>query len=90
MTATMQHDTTNMIMGWLALDGGDPERLARWMARRLRVAGIRECRRMIAEARVIDAYRQIGSDARLEIDGFDTMTADQLNDELVYLADYQG
>lgn len=82
--------TVNMIMGWLILDRGDAERLARWMARNLKLAGIRECRRWIGQARVIDAYRQIGADARLEIDGLDTMTPDQLNDELVYLADYQG
>ena len=26
----------------------------------------------------------------VEIDGFDTMTADQLMDEITYLGDYQG
>lgn len=89
-TDTIDDATVNMIMGWLILDRGDPERLACWMARNLRLAGIRECRRWIGQARVIDAYRQIGADARLEINGFDTMTPDQLNDELVCLADYQG
>lgn len=47
-------------------------------------------RTLVARATVEQAYRNIGADAHLEIDGFDTMTPDQLSDELTYLADYQG
>ena len=39
---------------------------------------------------VIEAYAEIGSDARLECHNFDGLTAEQLRDELTYLADYQG
>jgi hypothetical protein len=35
-------------------------------------------------------FAACGIDAALEIDGFDTMTIDQLRAELVYLADFQG
>jgi hypothetical protein len=35
-------------------------------------------------------FASVGLDAALEIDGFDTMTIDQLRSELVYLADFQG
>jgi len=43
-------DARAMIRGWVEMDRGDPERTARWMARQLRVGGIRECRRMVREA----------------------------------------
>lgn len=36
------------------------------------------------------AYAAQGLDADAEVDGIDTMTADQLRDELTYLSDYQG
>ena len=39
---------------------------------------------------VLDAYAEIGADARLDCENFETLTVDQLRDELVYLADYQG
>ena len=39
---------------------------------------------------VLEAYAEIGSDARNECVNFDSLTAEQLRDEMVYLADYQG
>lgn len=39
---------------------------------------------------VLEAYAEIGSDARIECVNFESLTAEQLRDELVYLADYQG
>lgn len=39
---------------------------------------------------VLDAYAEVGADARVDCDNFETLTVDQLRDELVYLADYQG
>lgn len=36
------------------------------------------------------AYAAQGLDADAEVDGIDTMTADQLRDEVTYLSDYQG
>lgn len=39
---------------------------------------------------VLDAYAEAGADARVDCDNFETLTVDQLRDELVYLADYQG
>lgn len=35
-------------------------------------------------------YRTAGLDAATEIDGFATMTAEELRDEMTYLSDYQG
>jgi len=35
-------------------------------------------------------YKTAGMDATVEVEDFDNMTADQLRDELTYLADYQG
>ena len=35
-------------------------------------------------------YRAAGIDATVEIDGFDNLTAAELADEVVYLADFQG
>ena len=39
---------------------------------------------------VIAEYSAMGLDARVEIDNFDTLTAEQLSDELTYLSDFQG
>ena len=39
---------------------------------------------------VAAAYRQIGADATVDIENFETLGAEQLSDELTYLADYQG
>lgn len=39
---------------------------------------------------VLDAYAEIGSDARIECANFESLTVEQLRDELTYLADYQG
>lgn len=46
---TMDDATKKMILEWLEKDGGDKERLAKWMARNLPF-GIRQCRAFIAEA----------------------------------------
>lgn len=46
----MTDATRRMIREWLAADGNDIERTARWMAYTLKIAGIRECRDMIVEA----------------------------------------
>jgi len=35
-------------------------------------------------------YLLVGLDADVEIEGFADMDADQLRDEITYLADYQG
>jgi hypothetical protein len=35
-------------------------------------------------------YKTAGLDATVEIDDFDNLTADQLDDEVAYLADFQG
>ncbi|NBW23651.1 MAG: hypothetical protein EBR82_88475 [Caulobacteraceae bacterium] len=35
-------------------------------------------------------FATAGLDAAVEIEGFDTMTADQYRDEVTYLSDYQG
>ena len=43
-----------------------------------------------ARAAVRAEYATAGLDADAEIEGFDTMTADQLADEIAYLGDYQG
>lgn len=39
---------------------------------------------------VLDAYAEAGADARVDCENFEALTVDQLRDELVYLADYQG
>ncbi len=39
---------------------------------------------------VLEAYAEIGSDARIECENLESLTADQLRDELAYIADYQG
>ncbi len=47
-------------------------------------------RHAAARAAVIDGHREIGSDAAIEVENFDRLTTAQLNDELAYIADYQG
>lgn len=42
--------TDSMIREWVAKDGGDAEKTARWMARTLRIGSLHECRRMVSEA----------------------------------------
>ena len=46
----MSDKTKQMVKEWVAKDGGDTERTACWMARTLKLASIKECREMIAEA----------------------------------------
>lgn len=36
------------------------------------------------------AYAEIGADAEIDCENFRTLTAEELRDELVYLADFQG
>jgi hypothetical protein len=43
-----------------------------------------------ARKQVIEACREIGADATVDIDDFETMDGGRLMDELTYLADYQG
>lgn len=47
-------------------------------------------RLLVAREAVAQACENIGADARVDIDSFDDLTVDQLDDELTYLADYQG
>lgn len=46
--------------------------------------------RLVARMHCLVAYESAGLDAAAEIDGFDNMTAAELADEIVYLADHQG
>ncbi|MGO8695969.1 MAG: hypothetical protein ACLQMF_20085 [Rectinemataceae bacterium] len=46
----MSDGTKAMVRGWVAKDGGDSERTARWMSKSLRIGGVKECRALIAEA----------------------------------------
>lgn len=46
----MDSKLTSMIREWVAKDGGDVERTARWMANTLRIGALPECRRMVAAA----------------------------------------
>ena len=46
--------------------------------------------RLVARMHCLVAYDSAGLDAAAEIDGFDNMTAAELSDEIVYLADHQG
>jgi hypothetical protein len=47
-------------------------------------------RTIVARSVVAQVCKNMGVDATVDIDGFDSMTVDQLSDELAYLADYQG
>ena len=46
----MDAATIKMIREWVAMDGGDAEKTARWMSRKLGIAGVRQCRKWIEEA----------------------------------------
>jgi len=46
----MNAKTIEQIKTWVQMDGGDAEKTARWMARKLKIAGIKQCRAWIAEA----------------------------------------
>lgn len=46
--------------------------------------------RIAALAALRAAYAAQGLDADAEVEGIDTMTADQLRDEVTYLSDHQG
>lgn len=46
--------------------------------------------RLLARGRVIAEYATMQLDPFVEIVGFSTMSAEQMNDEVAYLADYQG
>ena len=43
-----------------------------------------------ARAALETACRQVGADPAVDIDNFETLTTDQLRDEVSYLADFQG
>lgn len=46
----MQTATKLMIREWVALHRGDTEAVARWMRDALRFCGLRDARRLVAEA----------------------------------------
>lgn len=46
----MDNKTKDMIKGWVAMDGGNIEKTARWMAYTIKTGPIAECRAIIAEA----------------------------------------
>jgi len=46
----MNAKTIEQVRKWVAMDGGNVEKTARWMAYTLKLCGIRECREIIAEA----------------------------------------
>lgn len=46
--------------------------------------------RLLARGRAIAEHAVLGIDPFVEVPGFARMTAEQLSDELVYLADHQG
>jgi hypothetical protein len=46
--------------------------------------------RLVARMNCIAEFATAGLDATVEIDDFDNLTADQLDDEVAYLADFQG
>lgn len=48
--ATLDAKTKAMIRDWLERHHGDVEGVARWMARRLRIGSLRQCRKLIEEA----------------------------------------
>lgn len=43
----MDSKTKTMVQEWIAKDGGDKEKTAKWMARTLKIAGIKECRSLV-------------------------------------------
>jgi hypothetical protein len=46
--------------------------------------------RLVARNAVIDGHREIGSDAAIEVENFDRLSTAELNDQLAFLADFQG
>lgn len=46
----MNEATAKLVREWVAKDGGDRERTARWMSSTLRIGGLGSCRLMVAEA----------------------------------------
>ena len=46
--------------------------------------------RLVSRMRCIEDYATAGLDATIEVDNFESLTAEQLDDEVVYLGDYQG
>lgn len=47
---TLDENTKRAVREWVAKDGGDCERTARWIARSLKICGLRTARSMVAEA----------------------------------------
>lgn len=46
--------------------------------------------RLVARMNCLEQFAIAGMDARIEVENFDSLTADQLRDEVVYLSDFQG
>jgi hypothetical protein len=46
----MNAKSKEQVQKWVAMDRGNVEKTARWMAYSLKLCGIRECRQIIAEA----------------------------------------
>lgn len=46
----MTNPAKRLVREWVAKDGGDAERTARWMRDALRIGTLHECRRLVAEA----------------------------------------
>ena len=46
--------------------------------------------RLLARGRAIAEYAVLGIDPFTEVDGFARMTAEQMSDDVAYLADFQG
>ena len=46
--------------------------------------------RLVARMECIAEFATAGMDATIEVENFDSLKADQLRDEVAYLADYQG
>jgi hypothetical protein len=46
----MDAKTIEQVRKWVAMDGGNVEKTARWMAYKLKLCGISECRKIVAEA----------------------------------------
>jgi hypothetical protein len=50
MNNQLNSQTKEWIKGLLKTENGDTEKLAKWMARNLKVAGVKQCREWIKEA----------------------------------------
>jgi len=46
--------------------------------------------RLLSRQTAIKEHAAAGIDARVEVDGFEAMTSDQLDAEVIYLSDFQG